>query len=224
MSAALQMNPLKKRNEYRDDLESFLHTVAYVLMRYSKTNVEWKLLAHVKYVYDYAAVDIQEGMYVAVGGDAKMDKILLEKYIPRDLQFVGRDNLADGLLDIASFFRVVYEDPTSTNHLDYLQKCIDCLNEYEDGGRRVWQKLQDLIDSSGVWTDEPAKRVVFALSSTERAIRQQSDDARLRMLPAYEPTPATCISVIGKHVDEGMFEAELVIRKKRRLESPLEVI
>lgn len=198
--------------------------MAYVLLRYSKTNAEWQLLGHFKHVYDYAAVEIQEGIYVAVGGYAKECKILLEKYIPRDLQFVGRDNLADGLLDIASFFRVVYERPTSTNTREHLQKCIDRLNEYEDGGRRVWQKLQDLIDSSGVWTDEPAKRVVFAFSSTERAIRQQSGDARLRMLPDYEPTSATCISVIGKHVDEGMFEAELVIRKKRRLESPLEVI
>lgn len=100
---------------------------------------------------------------ILVGGDSKVDKLLSGRYV-RKMDFIGRNNLRAGLLDIASLFEAVYRPHDLPRWTEHLYNCLERLNKFEDGGRCVMQMLQELIESSVKWTDAPAKRVVLPLS------------------------------------------------------------
>lgn len=184
---------------------------------YSKTDRNlYMLRIHVRTVYDFSAeVETYSGATVVIGGNSKADKILGGRYFD-EINFVGRENLRDGLEDIAELFDGVYRRAKTEKAKQHMQKCIERLNKYEDGGHCVMEKLQEMIDSSVKWIDTPAKRVVLPaplerfedpLVEIERVLRRRAF--------ANRSTSITYISIIEHPGEDGdYFEAELVMKKK----------
>lgn len=169
VSGAILQDPMRKIHEYSDDLESFLHTVTYVLLRYSESTLQGFTLAnYLQNVYDTTDVEKKEdGTIYFKGGDRKAVSLALDNYIDKNLRFVGRPGLDEGLSDIANMFSTIYKAHSRARGMDsekvklHHEECATRLNKYEGGfGQNMYDKLQELIDLSGKWTDAPAT-VVF---------------------------------------------------------------
>lgn len=171
-----------KIHEYRDDLESFLHTMTYVLLRYSKSTLqEFMLTNYLHGVYDASiAMKKIDGTLYFLGGEQKGDRLALEKYIDKDVQFVGRPGLKEGLSVIANMFSTIYQAQPGADSNEkvklHFKECTARLNKYEGGfGQNMFDKLQELIDLSGKWTDAPAIKIFTPATISEDPNRKDGN-------------------------------------------------
>ena len=106
MSAALLVYPSYKAHEYSDDLESMLHSMTFLFVRYSETL--WppvRTQIYIKEIFD----DMDGDYFYRIGGHRKASELRSDGYIPSSLRFKGRDDLATALREISREFACVYE-------------------------------------------------------------------------------------------------------------------
>jgi hypothetical protein len=108
ISASLLMDP-GKRHELADDLESFLHVVTWLVLRFSSHNLSEPLLATLlQAVFDEGSVE-QSGR--EVGGQSKADALQGGR-IARTVKFHSRPKLDSLLSLLTNTFAARYENIT----------------------------------------------------------------------------------------------------------------
>ena len=102
MSAALLVYPSYKAHEYSDDLESMLHSMTFLFVRYSETL--WppvRTQIYIKEIFD----DMDGDYFYRIGGHRKASELRSDGYIPSSLRFKGRDDLATRLSGVGTSAR-----------------------------------------------------------------------------------------------------------------------
>jgi hypothetical protein len=165
-------------HEFSDDLESFLHLLMYMFIRFTKSNFD------PQQVLDYI-----ENMFENSDPEHKGAMLGSGRYIPRDLKFEGRNNLSTGLIMISLEFEGLYRITYRMEDLTRAAKQHARLNKVTGGGGESIRRLiRELIQTSDEqWTSKgPSVLIPLPLSEARQKLRRYVK--MLRSPTSYQPS------------------------------------
>ncbi|KAL5521215.1 hypothetical protein ACEPAG_9138 [Sanghuangporus baumii] len=170
-----------KVHDYVDDLESFLHTLTFTLVRCTNSSLSTDDLT------DFLAMFDEEKEYTdgkVTGGRAKCFKLSGGNYV-EDLDFPDRPGLRDLLIDFSDLFLPIY---TPDRHqTDVIKTQGEMLKKAEGGGLRIREMILKLLreveDLKNWPLDVRVKQVNIPSSSTQKGKRHHEPDNRLPVQP-----------------------------------------
>ncbi|KAL5526909.1 hypothetical protein ACEPAF_8636 [Sanghuangporus sanghuang] len=156
ISGALLESPTTKVHDCADDLESFLHTVTFTLIRFSSSSLGPPELSRFLSMFD-EEWDLPEGK--TIGGSAKSDKLRGAGGYVAKLDFPGRPGLRKLLLDFSRLFLAVYcLEPTEET-----KGQIELLMTREGGGLKIRGMILELlkqVEDLKEWLENPRSKKV----------------------------------------------------------------
>ncbi|KAL5503816.1 hypothetical protein ACEPAH_7887 [Sanghuangporus vaninii] len=156
ISGALLESPTTKVHDCADDLESFLHTLTFTLIRFSSSSLGPPELSRFLSMFD-EEWDLPEGK--TVGGSAKSDKLRGAGGYVAKLDFPGRPGLRKLLLDFSRLFLAVYcLEPTEET-----KGQIELLMTREGGGLKIRGMILELVkrvEDLKEWLENPRSKKV----------------------------------------------------------------
>ncbi|KAL5483378.1 hypothetical protein ACEPAI_8609 [Sanghuangporus weigelae] len=177
ISGMLLRHPKIKVHDYVDDLESFLHTSTFTLVRFSSSSFDPAELSRFLKMFD-EEWDHPDGK--TFGGEAKCDKLAARDYV-QNLDFPGRLGLRDLLVDFADLFMPIYlADRLQTEDT---KAQSEMLKTQDGGGLKIRGMILELlkhVQESKDWAQNPgSKRVGITLSSSQKGKRRREEDSRM---------------------------------------------
>jgi hypothetical protein len=215
MSGKLLENPVTKVHEFSDDLESFLHLLMYMFIRITKSNFTPRQIS--EYI---------QGTLVSPHARTKGHVLCGGRYVPDELTFCGRDNIAVGLDTILLLFKDLYKPMRNVRDVESMRAAHKRLN-VEHGGREAFQDiLRELIQTpDDQWTSEgPSPLIPLPLSQARKDARQLNLCARAaNVLPVFSFAEALqrdpVYSVKDRsqnYVEQDKVHIEMTIRLERQ--------
>lgn len=148
MSGMLLKNPTKK-HEYSDDLESFLHVLCYVLIRFTPTSfTPEEIRDHISTVYDLEAFLPHCARRVSI----KAAYFATGEIIP-DIEFTRRTELYMMLMHIYENFHKLYSNPRI--YASEVEKTRQNLNKVDEAFKKFSDLLYSMIEGpSSDWRED----------------------------------------------------------------------
>jgi hypothetical protein len=178
ISGLLLMSPNSKMHEFSDDLESFLHVLTYVFIRFTKSNFDpQQVLDYIENTFENSAPE-HKGAMLGSG-----------LYIPRDLKFEGRNKLSTGLIMISLEFEGLYRRAKTKKAMKRASERHTWLNKVTGcGGEAVQGLIRELIQTSDEqWTSKvPSELIPLPLSEARQKLRRYVK--MLRLTTSYQPS------------------------------------
>ncbi|KAI5116676.1 hypothetical protein M0805_003317 [Coniferiporia weirii] len=224
ISAALLRNPTTKQHTYADDLESFLHVTTYMCLLYTKSSYSPEAVSQYMSIFEEAAVvGTDEG--VATGGDKKLSALLNGGYIPRELSFPDRPNLATLLRHVSQLFFFLYavfseREPARASESGRLriqrmrgdfkaqkEEEIASLNKWTGGGgMEIVELFERALKEEGAWptADGPQRAIASTRTTLSELVTYRKVVAQVKSLEFRSEQGVFCPTVTsmpeGAHV------------------------
>ncbi|KAI5115468.1 hypothetical protein M0805_008050, partial [Coniferiporia weirii] len=192
ISAAFLLDKRGKQHTYADDLESFLHVITYICVRYSPSTYTGDMLRNYLKMFDEDNKFTQpDGSSYAIGGKLKRAAILAKGYIPNDLTFRGRPKLHTLLKRFSYMFDAIYanNEPTPDDLLEllmrkkkityetYLRRKAkkaeemaevaekrDLMHKWSEGGTIAFELLKDALEDKDAWPKDEKSQLMSILT------------------------------------------------------------
>ncbi|KAL5504840.1 hypothetical protein ACEPAH_7503 [Sanghuangporus vaninii] len=181
ISGSLLRYPKIKVHDYVDDLESFLHTSTFTLVRFSSSSLDVDGLVEFLTRFDEER-ECANGKIK--GGSAKCDKLAARAYA-KNLDFPGRPRLRDLLVDFADLFMPIYLDDRLQTEDTKAQK--ETLKTQIGGGLKIRGMILQLLKSVEDfkdWVQNPgSERVDIPLPSSQKGKRRRESIFRMPFQP-----------------------------------------
>ena len=165
-------SPETKVHDYSDDLESFLHTLSYTLVRFSSSSLSGVRLTDFLAMFDEEKYDVDDQ---AKGGRQKCLSLMSEGGYVLHLDFRDRPGLRGLLESFSGLFYPVYTVMRS----EEIEVKVALLKTEQGGGLRIHGMILELIDSakkSKKWpSDDRSKKAHIWFSVTQKAKRPRND-------------------------------------------------
>ncbi|KAL5485700.1 hypothetical protein ACEPAI_6741 [Sanghuangporus weigelae] len=225
ISGALLASPKTKVHDYADDLESFLHTLTFTLVRFSTSSLGSDELSYFLEMFDEEK-EHSDGR--ARGGSVKGFRLAAGGYVA-NLDFPGRPRLRKLLLDFSRLFRSVYTyDPTEETEAE-----VQLLKTKEGGGLKISGMILELLKSVEEFKDWiqnfRSKKVNITSSTGTGTSVQKGKRTRNERMPVQRVSyVSTGLSEIMDGIPEGnendpvQEEEEREDRKAKRIRSDVE--
>ncbi|KAL5526900.1 hypothetical protein ACEPAF_8627 [Sanghuangporus sanghuang] len=199
ISGALLASPKTKIHDYADDLESFLHTLTFTLVRFSTSSLDSDELSYFLEMFDEEK-EHSDGR--ARGGRVKGLRLLAEGGYVANLDFPGRPRLRKLLLDFSRLFRSVYTyDPTEETGAE-----VQLLKTKEGGGLKINGMILELLGSVEEfkdWIQNFRSKKVNITSSTGSGVQKGKRTRNERMPVQRVSYVSTGLSEIMDTISEG---------------------
>ncbi|OCB91938.1 hypothetical protein A7U60_g778 [Sanghuangporus baumii] len=227
ISGMLLRYPKIKVHDYVDDLESFLHTSTFTLVRFSSSSFNPAEVSRFLKMFD-EEWDHPDGK--TFGGEAKCDKLAARDYV-QNLDFPGRPGLRNLLVDFADLFMPIYLAGRLQTEDTKAQS--EVLKTQNGGGLKVRGMILELLkhvqDSKG-WVQNPgSKRVDIPLLSSQKGKRRRESNFRMPFQPVSytsDHLPGTMDPIPERNEhdteEEEGEEGEEGERKTKRIRSDVE--
>ncbi|KAI5116114.1 hypothetical protein M0805_001984 [Coniferiporia weirii] len=209
ISAAFLLDKRGKQHTYADDLESFLHVITYICVRYSPSTYTGDMLRnYLKIFNEEHVVNEPDGSSHSTGGNYKGWALLARIYIPNDLTFHGRPKLHDCLRRFSSMFYSFYvnseptlDDPleiavsggtTSEADLRWIAekekrkaKKIDLMNKWSEGGTIAARIFKETFDDKAAWPSDDRSKLMSTVTLFYDASVEDSDSRLPEQVTSY---------------------------------------
>ncbi|KAI5120905.1 hypothetical protein M0805_003005, partial [Coniferiporia weirii] len=207
ISAALLQDKRGKKHTYADDLESFLHVLTYVCVRYTASTYTGDDLGNYLAMFDEDVVfNKPDGTSYTTGGGQKAFTLSKRKYIPDELTFRDRPKLHALLKRFSYMFHVLYADnePTSDDPVETevsvetaaeadlrriaeqekKARKMDVLHRWSRGGKIASKILKDALDDEDAWPKDDKSQLMSILTPygrpsepTEAVLKKRTEDS-----------------------------------------------
>ncbi|KAL5485691.1 hypothetical protein ACEPAI_6732 [Sanghuangporus weigelae] len=222
ISGALLESPTTKVHDCTDDLESFLHTLTFTLIRFSSSSLGPPELSRFLSMFD-EEWDLPEGK--TIGGSAKSDKLGRAGGYVAKLDFPGRPGLRKLLLDFSRLFLAVYcLEPTEETKAQ-----IELLMTREGGGLKIRGMVLELlkrVEDLKEWLENPgSKKIKFPSGTgTQKGKRPRNERMPFQRISYVSTGISEVMDAVpeGNENDPVQEEEEGEDRKAKRIRSDVE--
>ncbi|KAI5116111.1 hypothetical protein M0805_001981 [Coniferiporia weirii] len=183
ISAALLLNPRGKRHTYANDLESFLHLVTFLCVRYSSSSLSSDELGDYLEMFDEDKTVNRGGASFVTGGLMKERALSKGKYIPEDLTFPNRPKLRSLLKRFSTRFKRLYKDDDGEAEIrEGLEgaeqafideavaksraqraKAIDNLHKWSGEGQSIHAEFKEALRDGSAWPVDDKSQLMAIL-------------------------------------------------------------